>query len=240
MTTEEFSNEFDSLLDSYSKQFDFGTTTTTTTIELDEYEKSVFLSNAQEAILISLYTGRLSGESFEKSEELRRYLSGLVKTYTVNTKLNSSSYIGLSKNSSFYKLPSDLLFITYESVTIDDKDMCFNGEDIPVVPVTQDEYYRIAKNPFQGASKRIVLRLDVGTDAVELISKYNIGRYLVRYLSKPTPIILTDLPTGLSIDNINKKTECKVSPILHRTILERAVNLAIQSKMPKKAGQSNV
>ena len=52
MTTEEFSNEFDTLLNSYSNTEGFGKTTNT--IELDEYEKSVFLTKAQEDVVIDM------------------------------------------------------------------------------------------------------------------------------------------------------------------------------------------
>ena len=53
MTTEEFSNEFDTLLNSYST-----TEEPTNTIELDEYEKSVFLTKAQEDVVIDMYNGK--------------------------------------------------------------------------------------------------------------------------------------------------------------------------------------
>lgn len=56
MTTEEFSNEFDTLLNSYSTIEAFGKTPNT--VELDEYEKSVFLTNAQEEIVIGMYNGK--------------------------------------------------------------------------------------------------------------------------------------------------------------------------------------
>ena len=84
MTTEEFSNEFDTLLNSYALSPNkYGMESSPLTIELDEYEKSVFLTKAQEDIVISLYNGKNpTGDSSEKTEEIRRYLSDLVKTYT--------------------------------------------------------------------------------------------------------------------------------------------------------------
>ena len=109
MTTEEFSNEFDALLNSYSNTEEFGKNPNT--IELDEYEKSVFLTKAQEDVVIDMYNGKnTSGDSFEKTEEVRRYLSGLIKTYTTSVK--ETTYKGLSKHSVFFKLPKDLWFIT--------------------------------------------------------------------------------------------------------------------------------
>lgn len=230
MTTEEFSNEFDTLLNSYSTIEAFGKTLST--IELDEYEKSVFLTNAQEEIVIDMYNGKNSfGDSFERTEEIRRYLSDLIKTYTTTDK--KVGYTGLSKSSVFFELPDDLWFITYESVNLKDDGLgCMSGEGISVIPITQDEYHRIRKNPFRGTNERRALRLDLSGKVVEIVSKYNVESYLVRYLSRPTPIILTDLIDNLSINGISVKTECGLNPVIHRAILERAVRLAIISRVP--------
>lgn len=230
MTTEEFSNEFDTLLNSYSTIEAFGKTPST--IELDEYEKSVFLTNAQEEIVIGMYNSKNPfGDSFERTEEIRRYLSGLIKTYTTTDK--KVGYTGLSKSSVFFELPDDLWFITYESVNLKDDGLgCMSGEDISVIPITQDKYHRIRKNPFRGTNERRALRLDLSDKVVEIVSKYNVESYLVRYLSRPTPIILTDLTDNLSINGISVKTECELNPVIHRAILERAVKLAIMSRVP--------
>ena len=230
MTTEEFSNEFDTLLNSYSTTEVFGKTPST--VELDEYEKSVFLTKAQEEIVIGTYNGKNQfGDSFESTEEIRRYLSGLIKTYTTTDK--KVEYTGLSTSSVFFELPSDLWFITYEAVNLKDDGLgCINSENISVIPITQDEYHRIKKNPFRGTNERRALRLDLNNKVVEIISKYNIEKYLVRYLSRPTPIILTDLTDNLSINGISVKTECELNPVVHRAILERAVKLAIISRVP--------
>lgn len=230
MTTEEFSNEFDTLLNSYSTIEAFGKTPST--VELDEYEKSVFLTNAQEEIVIDMYNGKNPfGDSFERTEEIRRYLSTLIKTYITTDK--KVGYTGLSKSSVFFELPDDLWFITYESVNLKDDGLgCMNGEDISVIPITQDEYHRIGKNPFRGTNERRALRLDLSGKVVEIISKYNVESYLIRYLSRPTPIVLTDLADNLSINDISVKTECELNPVIHRAILERAVKLAIISRVP--------
>lgn len=223
MTTQEFSSEFDILYNNIMSNQAPG---------LDEYEKSVFLTQAQESVIIDLYSGSTPfNDSFEKTEEIRRYLNDLVKTYTTSDK--KDEYKGLSKSSVFFELPKDLWFITYESVCLDDEKLgCLSGETVVVTPVAQDDYYRISRNPFRKANKRRVLRLDAGkgdTDAeiVEIVSDFNIKDYLIRYMSKPEPIILDDLPNGLTINNVGKRTECKLNPVIHRAILEKAVQLAM-------------
>lgn len=228
MTTQEFSNEFDTLLNSYSTVPPYGDENKLG-ITLDEYEKSVFLTKAQEEIVVESYTGKNQfGESFERTEEIRRYLSDLVKTVVLSDKL--TGHVGLSKTSMFFQLPEDVWFITYESATLKDERLgCLDGEEATIVPVTQDEYYRIAKNPFRGPSKGRAVRLDIGDGVIEIISDYNIDKYLVRYLSRPKPIVLVDL-SELSVNGIKVRTECELNPVIHRAILERAVRLAIISK----------
>ena len=219
MTNEEFSNEFDILINNINVGLEF-----------DEYEKSMFLTKAQEDVVTSLYRGNLIGESFERTEELRRYLSDLVNTYNTNEKLECD---GITNNSYFFKIPKDILFITYEAVVSQDEKLgCSKNTTMEVVPVTQDEFHRIRNNPFRMPNKRRVLRLDIQNQIVELISYYEIDKYIIRYLKKPDPIILTDLPQGLSINEKSKATECKLNPAIHRTILEVAVNMAIKSRVP--------
>jgi hypothetical protein len=222
MTNKEFSDGFSTLLNSFG---------ITPNITLDEYEKSTFLTNAQEQLIIDIYSGRniIYGKSFEQTEEIRRYLSNLVETYETSTKVTGK--LGLSKDSVFFEIPQDTWFITYEVALLKDSRLgCLDGIEASVVPLPQDDLYRAKDNPFRGPSKDRVLRLDIKSDLAELISKYNVDKYLMRYISQPTPIILVDLPDGLSINGISTESECELNPVVHRAILERAVQLAIISK----------
>ena len=211
MSLQEFSNQFDVLVDSYRRFKALDSKEILDSIEFNEYEKSVFLTKAQQEIIISLYNGKNQyQDSFEKTEELRRYLDAIVKTksYTVfNDDIISDTVDSLYPGSIFFELPQDLAFITYEQVTFDDSSLgCYNYQTADVTPVTQDEYNRIIKNPFRGPTKYHVLRIDTGDNKVEIISKYTIGKYVIKYVSKPTPIILEDLPNELSIEGISDKT----------------------------------
>lgn len=222
MTNKEFSDGFSTLLNSFG---------VTPNITLDEYEKSTFLTNAQEQLIIDIYSGRniIYGKSFEQTEEIRRYLSNLVETYETSTKVTGK--LGLSKDSVFFEIPQDTWFITYEVAFLKDSRLgCLDGIEASVVPLPQDDLYRAKDNPFRGPSKDRVLRLDIKSDLAELISKYNVDKYLMRYISQPTPIILVDLPDGLSINGVSTESECELNPVIHRAILERAVQLAIISK----------
>jgi hypothetical protein len=231
MTNEEFSNGFDILVNSYRRFKDFDKQESLDSIEFNEYEKSVYLTKAQEELVVNFYNGKNPyGDSFESTEEMRRYLDALVKT-KVFTMADALESTGVSAHSVLFQLPDDLAFITMEQITYDDEKLgCYNGSTADVYPVTQDEYSRVKDNPFRGPTKYKAIRLDSGNKTVELVLKYAIKEYLIRYLSKPEPIILETLPDGLTIEGASEQTECKLNSILHHTILERAVQMALQSK----------
>ncbi len=225
MTTEEFSNEFDILLNSYANTQEFGNAPNL--LEFNEYEKSIFLTKAQEQLVEDYYKGT-SSYSFEQSEEIRRSLEALVVTTKLNKHITNTTSI--SSNSIIYKLPEDLWFITYESATYNTDQECLNLLNPLVSPVSQDEFYNTNRNPFRGPSDKRILRLDVGVNQIELVSLYPIKEYIIRYIKKPSPIILVDLPDNITINNIHNKTECELNTLVHRTILDRAVQLALLSR----------
>ena len=229
MTCEEFSNTFDTLLNSYSIQAGFSKENNNqASIALDEYEKSVFLTKAQKELILALYNGNNgSGNSFESTEENRRYLAPLVREITLKPMDIKKSFSDGSHD--YFTLPEDLWFITYEAVDTDSS--CDSFKRIDVYPVTQDDYNRTKRNPFRGANMRRALRLDLSDGVIEIVSKYNIGDYYIRYLKKPSPIILAPLPDDVSIDGEKDVSECKLHEALHERILDLAVREAIQSKI---------
>jgi hypothetical protein len=215
MTNSEFSNEFDILYNNIMSNQAPG---------LDAYEKSVFLTKAQEDIVLAYYTGRNeSGDYFEGSEEVRQYLYTLVTD--IEGEKYTTEYIGVSDNSKFYYLDESYLFILSEYIKTD------SDKKIKVVPVTADEFLKIENNPFRGPSKSRVLRLDTSTSTggriQELVTKETIKKYIARVLRKPIPIIIGDLG-GLKIDDFeyDQNRYCELPNSLHRKILDRAVLLA--------------
>ena len=219
MTNPEFSIEFDILYNNISSNKAPG---------LNEYEKSVFLTKAQEQIVTELYSGRnTTYNSFEETEELRRYLSSLIVTticppYSGEDKES----IKITNDSMLFSIPENVLFLVKEV-------LISNDNNIDVYPVSQDELSKILKNPFRGPSDNRALRLDVGTNIVEIIYPISITSYQVRYIRKPNPIILINLEDDLSINGISEESECELDSSLHRTILDRAVALALQTMYSK-------
>lgn len=238
MNTQEFSDKFDTLLNSYARSFAEGTGQSPIDLVCDEYEKSVFLTNAQRDLVVAYYSGRNSSEiSFEEKEEMREALDSLVKTWTPEKLENSQvpedvkNLYGKGKVLTFYPIPKSLLYIVFEEVKFSSYlSGCLKDASALVVPTTHDDVWHRLSNPFRGPGKTRVLRLNAADNIVELISDYPIGSYLLRYVDEPKPIILTDLD-GLSIDGISARTECTLPAITHQMILENAVKNAYRTKL---------
>ena len=232
MTTTEFSQAFDAQISAYNESFDVNTLDKG--LSFGEYEKSIFLTRAQDELVLSFYSGKNSyNEGFENTEEVRRYLSQLVVTAKIREdKKGSETLEKIHSNSHFFRLPKDLWFITYESLQLIESDNpCTSNASIEVQPVTQDELHKLLKNPFRGVTQRRALRLDISEGRVEIISALNnISSYTVRYVKEPLPIILDDFSEEIDIKGNHNIMECELHPALHKTILDRAIQLAITSK----------
>jgi hypothetical protein len=227
MTATEFNNEFDVIYYSAASNG---------AAPLDDYEKSVFLTQAQEEIIKNYYNpkGNKYQEGFEATEKRRNDLGAIVHTATSVPFTDTTAQI--SNRSLFFGLPNDLWLIAYERLKVVSADPCLNNKTVDVVPVTLDEYSLLINNPFKKPSKKIAFRLNLnnvlGTlRRVEIVhgESYTPTEYYFRYLKKPNPIIVANLPIGLSIDNITTQSDCELNPIVHREILNRAVELALES-----------
>ena len=221
MDVQELSNLFDTLLQPYITKDVSGEQNT---LAFDEYEKSIFLTKAQEQIVLELY------QELEQSEENRKYLSNLIKTGNyVPVGEQDEALINNIFKSYKVEIEDSVLFIIYEQCTLSDENNCINDRIVSVVPTIHDDLDKVLKNPFKSPNNRKVIRLDFD-NKIELISKYNISNYKIRYLKKPNPIILVKLE-DLNIDKKQEVSNGETNPILHERIVQRAVQLAVQSKV---------
>lgn len=244
MTLQEFSNEFDILINSY---FVTGNYQVSTPVDLDDYEKSVLLTKAQNDIVKQIYNGTL-GVPFEGTEEARRDLDALICEREIKEGESLITKVAI-KNKIAYKVDissENPWFIVYESATLThDENYCNNEnccklpKEVAVVPTRLDELERTLNNPFRGANMNRVLRIDSGKDEITLIPPKGkiVSGYKFKYIKKPSPIILVDLAESkLSIDGLTDPTDCELNSNLHRTILEMAIKLAlnkIENSTPK-------
>lgn len=235
MSLKEFSDEFDVLYDNASNSAP----------GLDAYEKSVFLTTAQEEIVLSYFSPKQNKpkEGFDDSEKRQMDFSSLIKTRTFTTKTwvtgklkledgRDSIYLG-AKKKALLKNIEDLLIIVNEFITVER-----GGTEttLTVVPITYKEYGRLMSKPFKSPkfyqAWRILDNDEEGSTAYLIAGPEDeITDYSIRYIKKPSPIIVGDIG-DLSIDGFGKNEKpipekCEVDEILHREIIKRAVELAV-------------
>lgn len=229
-TVEEWSNAFDVLVADYARLNQSGFTGP---LSFDEYEKSLFLTQAQETLIKDIYSGKYSVDSFERTEEVRRQLDSLVKTFSYTEGTNNNSILQDKFIHAAYELPKDCWYIIYEQAKYgENNEMCIAGRIADIIPCTHDEYQRTINNPFRGPNKRRVLRLDVGKLLIELVSSFTIGTYTLRYIQRPKPIVLCNLSNDkLEINGVSTPQACELSDIVHQEILNRAIQLALNSRI---------
>lgn len=214
MNTKEFSEQFDTL---YNQQY-YLMFSVQNPVALDEYEKSVFLTRAQENVVETLYrAGYGIPEGFEKTEYARRMLQQLVlntegvslndpsqftgdiqiyaEQIVPQIKTTEDSYIFfLADPSVFADSPCPLGYygIIYEQATFGGDDLCAAGKIADIVPVKHDDLHRILRNPFRGTSIRRVLRVDHSGEMWNLTSNLPDDSYiglLGQFMAYPIELI---------------------------------------------------
>ena len=231
MTLTEFNLEFDLLYNNISSNLSPG---------LNEYEKSVFLTKAQEEIVKNHFSikSNTKQEGFNNSIKRDSDFSTLLKTISLNNGIiqDPNPINPVSDKVKRFTFNSDYLFIINEFCEIqklDNNNEVIDKLSTTVIPLHYLEYARLVNGPYSEPNLYTTWRL-IGDEIIEnnttfdLIIRYGwtIKNYIIRYVKKPKPIILVDLDEGLSINNINTASECELNPILHTEILNRAVELA--------------
>lgn len=214
----EFSNQFDILYNNIMSNAAPG---------INEYEKSVLLTKAQDEILKNYFNpqGNKYREGFDGSAKRQIDFSGLISV----AECTLLSGAGFDPRAKIYRMPEDVFLIMNETLTTD------TGVK-QVVPISFDEYSRLMSKPYKEPLKYKAWRLVTegsGSDnvVVEVIphSGETVSKYTVRYVRRPKPIVLVDLASeygDVSINGVSTISECELNPLTHEEILQRAVELA--------------
>lgn len=220
MELSEFSNEFDVLYNSITSNQAPG---------LDEYEKSVFLTQGQDDILVSYFDPRRNKvqEGYDGSQKRQIDFSNVTIADSYTDSKFSPAIFDPRANSKSVSMPPKILMMINERITV-----TRDGKDtfLTVVPLQFQEYDRLMSKPYARPLKRQAWRIFNYSSAVNK-ADFVVGpgdvikEYSFRYVKRPKPIILAYLD-GLTIDGESTPSKCELDPILHHEILKRAVELA--------------
>lgn len=214
----EFSNGFDVLYNNIMSNAAPG---------INEYEKSVLLTKAQDEILKNYFNpqGNKYQEGFDGSAKRQIDFSGLISV----ADCTSQSGAGFDLRAKIYRMPEDVFLIINETLTT-------NTGVKQVVPISFDEYSRLMSKPYKEPLKYQAWRLVTEGSGnenviVEVIphSGETVSKYTVRYVRRPKPIVLVDLASeygDVSINGVSTISECELNPLIHEEILQRAVEHA--------------
>lgn len=219
MTPEEFDNMFDVLYNNITSNQAPG---------LNAYEKSVFLTKAQDEIWKNYFNPKSKGntlqEGFDGNPKRQvdfSMLTTVKKIYYFNDPLFDSR-----PNTQSVTLPSQMAMSINEEVEVIRGN---NNVLLQVIPIKFDEYSRLMSKPYKRPLKYQAWRLtnsDAANKADLIIGPSDtLDSYTIRYIRRPNPIIVSDLD-GLTIEGKGNTTPCELDPILHEEILQRAVELA--------------
>lgn len=221
MSVEEMDNMFEVL---------YNNITSASAPGLNAYEKSVFLTKAQDEIVKNYFNPKSKGnntqDGFDDNQKRQVDFSMLTTVETTDSNF-ASPLFDTRDNTRSISLPSKLMMAINETVEVT------RGTEnrllLQVIPIKFDEYTRLMSKPFKRPLKYQAWRLinsDTANRADIVIGPSDIlTKYTIRYIRRPKPIIVSNLD-GLSIDGEKDKTECELDQILHEEILQRAVELA--------------
>lgn len=272
MTTTEMSNEFDILYNQVNSNQAPG---------VDEFEKSVFLTKAQDQVTIAKFDPRgnkfQSGFNINDLGQLRQYDFSTLIEYAELDRVTSQQYQPYDPRAITFVLPDDYFLTLNESVVENYNQTPYIYQ---IIDISYSDYARLMQKPYQYPTKRSVWKLITKNGTVEeqsgienntqvaqaqqqvetekgavlnttqstkisgtfceLIGKFineNNVTYKMRYVKRPTPIVLVDLrDEGLSIDNVSVETPCKLPEGVHHIIVQRAVELCTAIYNPQALG----
>lgn len=237
MTTKEFSDQFDVLYNNITSNQAPG---------LNEYEKSVFLTKAQDELVKNYFVpeGNPHQKGFDGNQKRQIDFSMLMQT--ANGVELQQAMGTVDPRAIAYKLPDDVMYIINESVQYYKEEGTKIVGIRQVVPLTYEEYMKLMSKPYKEPVKYQAWRLITGNDSttpqVDIIitssdkKKYITDRegegmkYVIRYVKRPNPIVLDNLGDtfgeDISIHGVNTVSECELDSAIHEEILQRAVELA--------------
>ena len=212
MTAQEFSSEFDLLYNNISSAQAPG---------LTEYEKSVFLTKAQDEIIKNYFTNVQGGNKYqqgiEDSEKRYADFSTLLTVAVLNAE--TGDVVSFDERGKIFKLPdgktsSDKKVMIVINETFKTGNTSSEGNPVltsyQVIPLKFEEYIRLMSKPSSDPLKKQVWKLMgnscSGNGSIEIVPHWkdkdnNINTLILKYIRKPYPIILEDLEVqGLSIE----------------------------------------
>lgn|SRR4030042_2075832 len=204
-------------------------------IEIDEYEKSIYLTKAQQVIYKQLC------DSFEIDGNIHHYLQPFLKDFITTYPVDIVEKEHLIKNGVSIVVPSDIFKIVLEKAYLASTDTKYNNREVKILKSRLSEIPYKEVNPFRKPNEKELLRIadaNESSDLFELILPDNseLIRYQCRYLPLIDPIILEGLPDGLTIDDQTGP----MNTLFDDEVIEQIIELTVLSIKQDRTANQNV
>lgn len=243
-TVDEWSTEFDILYNNITSNKAPG---------LTEYEKSVFLTRAQEDVVRSHFSRSQIDAGIDSSIERQEDFRSLIVSATATP----SGTPTIDPRAKVFAYPSRMMFPINEQVFCHTGSMYGDVESIlEVRPLSFSEYNRLMAKPYKYPTKGLAWKLlknsasgNVNAEVkAEIVGKFS-SNYIELsfwYVQRPYPIILNvgatspyNIPDDMaSIDGERAPSPSKLPEHLHPEILAKAVDLA-KAVWESRTGNTN-
>lgn len=198
---------------------------------LNAYEKSVFLTKAQDEIVKNYFNPKSKGnnvqDGFDGSQKRQIDFSMIMSVKDIST--SDNALFDPRTNSRSIALPPDLMIAINELAQVT-RGSSTEKIVLQVIPIKFDEYTRLMSKPYKRPLKYQAWRLinsDTANKADIVVGPEDtLATYTIRYVRRPKPIIVSPLD-GLTIEKEGTKAlDCELDDSLHEEIIQRAVELA--------------
>lgn len=198
---------------------------------LNAYEKSVFLTKAQDEIVKNYFNPKSKGnnvqDGFDGSQKRQIDFSMIMSVKDIST--SDNALFDPRTNSRSIALPPDLMIAINELAQVT-RGSSTEKIVLQVIPIKFDEYTRLMSKPYKRPLKYQAWRLinsDTANKADIVVGPADtLATYTIRYVRRPKPIIVSPLD-GLTIEGEGTKAlDCELDDSLHEEIIQRAVELA--------------
>lgn len=258
MTVDEFKIEFDILYNNLASN---------AAPPINDYEKSVFLTKAQEELVLEYIRPQTNTHQIGLDEDFlrRSELKSLIVRGKAGVATSDDELFGEDAYTYTYDLTHDVIAVLSETAvftTADGK----NSIKKAIIPLSDRELTRVTSKIYSRPPKRQVWKISdteydnnlsdgkyTPTQKCTIVTGndlegYKLSYVSISYLRKPKPIILSieDAPTegesltiGGETISPNQVQSSELPAFMHQTILQRAVELAKQAYLGVQAINNN-
>jgi hypothetical protein len=195
----------------------------------DEYEKSLFITQAADEIVKGLLP------FYDRNEKIKKQLLPITKSVQVSLATGIDATKKIESTTLLYEMPEDVLYVVLEFLKTS------SGVIIErIKPLADDETAYVMDNPFRVPTTRPYAyrnSLSIGSKHYSEIITGVLANtspvYFMRYVSEVPAFIVTESLLGASIMGLSSNADIdEIAPLemLHNKILNKAIAIGYEAK----------